>query len=137
MLEYYKEDKDANQVIIFEGVIYKVDEYMPTHPGGGDMIEKLLGMKIDEDFEDAEHTKSARKIFKDLPVIGKIGTAAEKPEGEIEKPKEKIEEKIKEQLAFDGMGGLDTNVSEKLNFNYDKGIIYQIYSHNWTLEEYA
>lgn len=35
------------------------------------------------------------------------------------------------------MGGLDTNVSEKLNFDYDKGIIYQIYSHDWTLEEYS
>lgn len=46
---------------------------MAQHPGGGDMIENLLGKRIDEDFEDAEHTKSARKIFKELKVIGKIG----------------------------------------------------------------
>lgn len=35
------------------------------------------------------------------------------------------------------MGGLDSNVSEKLNFDYNKGIIYQIYMHDWTLEEYS
>lgn len=81
MLEHYNETKD--QVIIFEKVVYNVEEYMPQHPGGGDMIEKLLGKSIDEDFEDAEHTKSARKLFKELPVVGKIGTV-EKTNGEIE-----------------------------------------------------
>lgn len=99
---------------------------MAQHPGGGDLIEKLLGKRIDEDFEDAEHTKSARKIFKELKVIGQVGQeqAAKAPQQE-------------KKLAFDGMGGLNTNVSEKLNFDYDKGIIWQIYQHDWTLEEYA
>ena len=112
-------------------MVYLVGDYMAGHPGGGDLIEKLLGKRIDEDFEDAEHTKSARKIFKDFTVVGKVGSDQKSAEPE---KKSAVPEK---KLAFDGMGGLDTNMSEKLNFDYDKGIIYQIYAHNWTLEEYA
>ena len=46
---------------------------MPDHPGGPDYIGNLLGKCIDQDFEDAEHTKFARKIFRDtLPKRGKM-----------------------------------------------------------------
>ena len=55
---------------------------MSGHPGGGDLIEKLLGKRIDEDFEDAEHTKSARKIFKDVTVVGKAGSDQKSAEPE-------------------------------------------------------
>lgn len=72
-MEYYNKDKDANQVIIFEGVVYDVKDYMPEHPGGGDLIAKLLGKNIDEDFEEAEHTKTAKKLFKDLKIVGRLG----------------------------------------------------------------
>lgn len=68
--EYYNKDQQNNKVVIFEGVVYDVKEYMPRHPGGEEYIQKDLGKSIDEDFEEAEHTKSARKIFKDLPVVG-------------------------------------------------------------------
>ena len=54
-------------MIIFEGVVYDVKDYMPEHPGGSSYIENLLGKSIDQDFEEAEHTKFARKIFNDLP----------------------------------------------------------------------
>lgn len=59
-------------MIIFENVVYDVKEYMPEHPGGADYISNLLGKNIDEDFEEAEHTKFARKIFNDLPVRGRM-----------------------------------------------------------------
>jgi hypothetical protein len=36
------------------------------------VIEELYGKNIDEPFEDAEHTKSARNIFRDLPIVGKM-----------------------------------------------------------------
>ena len=36
------------------------------------MIENEYGKNIDEPFEEAEHTKSARNIFRDLPIIGKM-----------------------------------------------------------------
>ena len=47
-------------------------DYLPNHPGGDGEILPYLGMNIEEPFEEAEHTKSARKIFKDLPVVGKM-----------------------------------------------------------------
>lgn len=72
-MEYYKKDKENNQVIIFEGIVYDVKNYMPEHPGGGDLIAALLGKSIDEDYEEAEHTKSAKKLFKDLKLVGRIG----------------------------------------------------------------
>ena len=72
VLEYYKKDKEANQVIIFENVVYDVGDFMPTHPGGGKLIEDLLGKPIDEEYEEAEHTKSATRALYDLKVIGKV-----------------------------------------------------------------
>lgn len=110
VLEFYNQDKEQNQVIIFENTVYNVKEYMGQHPGGGDQIFKLIGRRIDEDFEDAEHSKSARKIFKDLPIVGKIETAGQ--------------EKSEKVKGFEGMGGLESKVSEKINFDYNKGIIY-------------
>ena len=70
--QYYQKDQDKNQVIIFEGVVYDVKDYMPDHPGGGELIANLLGKKIDEEFEEAEHTKTAKKLFNDLKIIGRM-----------------------------------------------------------------
>jgi len=58
--------------VIFEGVVYDVKKYMPDHPGGGELIGDHLGKNIEEDFEDAEHTKHAKKLMQALPVVGKI-----------------------------------------------------------------
>ena len=30
--EYYNKDQENNKVVIFEGVVYDVKEYMPRHP---------------------------------------------------------------------------------------------------------
>ena len=45
---------------------------MPEHPGGEEYIFKNLGKCIDEDFEEADHSKKARKILQDLPLVGKM-----------------------------------------------------------------
>ena len=71
-MKMFKEDEENNQIIIFEGIVYNVKDYLPNHPGGDGEILPYLGMNIEEPFEEAEHTKSARKIFKDLPVVGKM-----------------------------------------------------------------
>ena len=42
------------------------------HPGGSEILKDELGKNIDKPFEEAEHTKSARNIFKDLPIVGDI-----------------------------------------------------------------
>ena len=63
---------DGLKIVIYEGVVYDVSEYMDEHPGGADIIEAELGKNIDEPFEEAEHTKSAINVFKDLPIVGKM-----------------------------------------------------------------
>ena len=63
---------EGHQVVSYNGLVYDVKEYMPGHPGGEDYIKKLLGKPIDTDFEEAEHTKSANNIMKQLPVVGKL-----------------------------------------------------------------
>ena len=45
---------------------------MPNHPGGADYIENNIGKDIKEEFEEAEHTKSALKTLKSLPIVGQI-----------------------------------------------------------------
>jgi len=72
---YYNSDKENNAVVIFDGVIYDVKEYMANHPGGLDAIEDLLGKSIDKEFEEAEHTKFAKNIFKKLPIRGYIASS--------------------------------------------------------------
>lgn len=39
--------KEGKKIVIFQGVVYDVEEYMPTHPGGSEYIEKELGKDID------------------------------------------------------------------------------------------
>ena len=45
---------------------------MPDHPGGGELIGDHLGKNIEEEFEEAEHTKSAKKLLLGLPKVGVI-----------------------------------------------------------------
>ena len=67
VMNFYKEDPEINQVIIFEGVVYNVSEYKNLHPGGVNYIEENFGKHIDELFIEYEHTISAKSIFRDLP----------------------------------------------------------------------
>ena len=57
--------------------MYDIGEYIETHPGGADLIRPYLGKRIDEPFEEAEHSRSARNIFKDLPYVGKIKSTSD------------------------------------------------------------
>jgi cytochrome b involved in lipid metabolism len=72
VMQHYLKDKENNQVVLFEGVVYHVKEYAPEHPGGDHYIMDRLGKDITEDFEEAEHTKSARKVLAALPVVGSV-----------------------------------------------------------------
>ena len=71
-MSYHNEDKDNRQVIIFENVVFDVKDYAPNHPGGDQYLTERLGKNIEKDFEEAEHTKSAKNTFKDLPIVGHI-----------------------------------------------------------------
>lgn len=73
VLGYYLKDRENNQVVIYQGIVYDVKDYAPNHPGGDEYITSRLGTNIEHDFEEAEHTKSAQKTLADLPIVGTIG----------------------------------------------------------------
>lgn len=58
--------------MIFEGWVYDVENYMPHHPGGSDVIEPLVGKSIDDAFEEQGHSKAAKNIMYNLPKVGKV-----------------------------------------------------------------
>ena len=59
--------------------MYDVKKYKFLHPGGDKVIQENLGKNIEEEFEEQEHSKSARKFMKTLPVYGVMkGSVAEK-----------------------------------------------------------
>lgn len=68
--DYHKESGKA--IIIFEGTIYDVTDYMPNHPGGADLVEQYLGKCIDQAFEENNHSNQARLLFRDLDKVGYI-----------------------------------------------------------------
>ena len=55
---------------------------MPDHPGGGELIGEHLGKNIEEEFEDAEHTKYAKKLLLGLPKVGTIVKEVNGPSSE-------------------------------------------------------
>lgn len=115
--EHYKTTKQ--KVVIFEGAVYDVGSYPSQHPGGADKIEEYLGKCIDEPFEDAGHTKSARLIFRDLDRIGVL-------EGQINEKSDTINPK--------GLDGFD--LQSKLKLDYSKGLYKQLLEANLTWDDY-
>jgi len=116
------------KLVIYQGVVYNVGEYMETHPGGKDLIEDELGTNIDVKFEDAEHTKSARKIFKDLEIVGKM------------KNHEDTDASSEGQEAYVTKNGASHMDGDKLHctrdFDYNRGLWKQIWKCDWSFEEY-
>uniref|UniRef100_A0A7S3CN35 Fatty acid 2-hydroxylase n=1 Tax=Strombidium rassoulzadegani TaxID=1082188 RepID=A0A7S3CN35_9SPIT len=128
---------EGKKVIIFQGVVYDVEEYMTTHPGGGDLIGDELGTNIEEKFEEAEHTKAARRIFRDLPVVGKM-KPEEAASTSSSEEKEKANEAEKKLAATkNGAAHMDGgSLNSKFDFDYNRGIWWQIWNTEWTFEEY-
>lgn len=115
MTEYFAKDTQGRQVVIFEGKVYDVKDFMLSHPGGPETIQEHLGKNIEGPFEEAEHTKKARKILLALPVIGII----DKSDG-VEKPET---EKSKEEAAEPQLMTLDgKSYKDELEFDFDKPI---------------
>ena len=84
-MDHYLADKENHQVVIFNGAVIDVKEYAPDHPGGEQYLTERLGKDIVEDFEDAEHTRSARNILKDLPVVGHLEANSDKESTDSQK----------------------------------------------------
>lgn len=102
---------------------------MHEHPGGSEIIENEFGKNIDEPFEEAEHTKSAKNIFKDLPVVGKIKESdTSSTNSSNESPSDK------KQGGLTGLYGNDLN--SKLQFDYNKSLFWQMVNTDWNWNDY-
>lgn len=111
--------EQGQKVVVFRGTVYDVGEYMHTHPGGEDILADELGKVIDEPFEEAEHSKSALKIFLDLPVIGKLKDSEEQSTASSD---EKEGKSGKGSAGPEALFGLQ--LSDKFDFDYNKGLLY-------------
>ena len=107
---------EGKKVVIYQGVVYDVAEYMTTHPGGEDLIENELGRNIDVPFEEAEHTKSAKNIFKDLQVVGRVKMSFSE--------KETASNSSGEDKANDTTGVDGFKLASKFNFDYNRGLFW-------------
>ena len=93
--KYTKEDvgkhnKEGDCWIIIEDKVYDVSGYT-EHPGGFDLLLDESGVNKDatEAYEDAEHTKTARKKLKEF-LIGEVGTSAPVVPAESKQDKKEI-----------------------------------------------
>ena len=122
---------DGQKVVIFQGVVYDVSEYVDQHPGGSELIENEYGKNIDEPFEDAEHTKSARNIFRDLPIVGKM------KESDTSSTNSSTEDKKEKKTGKQGLTGLYGNeLNSKIQFDYTKSLFWQLVQTDWSYEDY-
>jgi cytochrome b involved in lipid metabolism len=104
--------KIGKKLVIFEGSVYDVTEFLNQHPGGPEKIEPLLGKVIDEAYAEAEHTRSARNIFRDLKKLGVLSGGSNKGSGSFSGTNTNVK-------------GLDgTILDSKIKIDYTKGIFW-------------
>jgi hypothetical protein len=78
-----------------------------VHPGGKDQIEPYINKVIDEAFEEVGHSKSARKVFRDLDVVGYIVGSDDN--------------KASNEINIKGVDG--AKLESKLKFDMERGLI--------------
>jgi cytochrome b involved in lipid metabolism len=102
-----------------EGTVYNVKDYAPNHPGGDHYLLERLGKDITVDFEEAEHTKTARNTFKDLPVVGVVSD-------DNASTSSQNSDKKKTDFGAQSLFGLKFNekINERLNFDYTKPVAW-------------
>ena len=79
MFAFYK--KTDAKIIIYKGTVYDVADYVNLHPGGSSFISEHYGKQIDEHFEDQGHSRTAKKLFKEFPVVGTVPALLPKKDG--------------------------------------------------------
>ena len=87
------------ELVVYQGYVYDISDYMYCHSRGFDWIEPYLGKNIDEVFKQVGHTISALKVIAQLPNVGMIH-GAENIEYDSLSPK------FKEPFTFDPSKGL-------------------------------
>lgn len=106
--------------------MYELGDYVDQHPGGSELITNEYGTNIDEKFEEAEHTKSARNIFRDLPIIGKM------KESDTSSTNSSNEANGEKKTSKPGLTGLYGNeLNSKIDFDYTKSLFWQLVKTDW------
>uniref|UniRef100_A0A6B2LTL4 Cytochrome b5 heme-binding domain-containing protein n=1 Tax=Arcella intermedia TaxID=1963864 RepID=A0A6B2LTL4_9EUKA len=57
--EVVKHDKTTDGWVIIDGKVYNVTTWLPYHPGGEEIIEKLLGKDATTEFNTSMHSYQA------------------------------------------------------------------------------
>ena len=115
--KHYLKDKaegSKKPLVLFQGYIYDISEYIDYHPGGIDRITPFLGKDIESVFKQVEHTSAAYRIMAQLPVVGQIKGA--------------------ENITQDK---LSPTLREPFEFDLSKGHWWQMMWTEWTLEDYV
>ena len=78
-------EQEKQEIILYNGVVYDVNNFKMEHPGGNKTIEAEFGKNIEEPFEEEGHSKKARMMIKTLPIVGYIqGTKSDEEIKELE-----------------------------------------------------
>ena len=99
--------------------MYDVADYVGLHPGGSDFISKLYGASVDKEFEEQGHSRAAKRLFNEFPVVGTV-------EGLVKK-------------AAPNFTGLEGQKCEsKLVIDFSRGVFNQLWNRkDYTLEDYV
>jgi 4-hydroxysphinganine ceramide fatty acyl 2-hydroxylase len=96
-------------------VVYECSEYATSHPGNDKVFKMYAGKSIDKAFDEQGHTDSAHYILQQMKIEGRVkGGCSE--QSRLEKVKQ----------MYDG----------KWNFDYSKGMVWQIMKARFTLDDY-
>lgn len=95
-------------------------EYVNLHPGGSHFISDLYGKSIDDAFEDQGHSRNAKKLFKEFPVVGSVPKLL----------------KDQQRAAASSLEG--HKLESRLVVDYDRGIFNQLWKRtDYTFEDYV
>lgn len=101
------------------------------HPGGSDLIDPYIGLSIDVPFEEQGHSKSAKKMIANFNKVGVIGSKSDSSFGGADSKTEQ-NGKIHNPTGLDGY-----KLESSLNFDYNQGMLKQIYYMEITKKEYV
>lgn len=76
-VEKHNSEKDA--WVTYKGQVLDVTYFLETHPGGGELLQPLLGKDVTAEFSAATHSYSAHRMIEDLRIGSLTDAPAPKP----------------------------------------------------------
>lgn len=108
-------EKEHKDIIVFEGEVYDVADFKPTHPGGPKYIDDYIGKDMTEAFYDADHSRIAKRLLKEtkIGVLDGDNTNDTSSNSSDSDKKEKEDRRLREMI--DPTKGTVYQVFKKLN----------------------